>query len=111
MAERVILGEFEMLVILAVLRLGDEAYGVPIAREIEQHTGRAVSFGTVYTTLERLQKKGLVRSELGEATPERGGRAKRYFEVTGAGLRTARETKRSLIRLWAGVAELQGGTA
>jgi PadR family transcriptional regulator PadR len=105
------LGEFELLVMLTVIRLGDGAYGVPISREIEQRTGRDVAFGTVYATLERLQKKGFVRSSLGDATPERGGRAKRYFRATGAGLRTVRETKRSLIGLWQGLPELEGGMA
>ena len=105
------LGEFELLVMLCVIRLGEGAYGVPISREIEQRTGRDVAFGTVYATLERLQKKGLVRSDLGDPTPERGGRAKRYFRVTSAGLRTVRETKQSLIGLWQGLPELQGGVA
>ena len=105
------LGEFELLVMLTILRLGEDAYGVPISREIEQQTGRTVTFGTVYATLERLQKKGFVRSSLGEATPERGGRAKRFFRVTSAGLRTVRETKRNLVRLWQGLAELEGGLA
>jgi PadR family transcriptional regulator, regulatory protein PadR len=105
------LGEFELLVMLTVIRLGDGAYGVPISREIEQRTGRDVAFGTVYATLERLQKKGFVRSNLGDATPERGGRAKRYFRVTEAGLRIVRETKHSLIGLWQGLPELEGGTA
>jgi PadR family transcriptional regulator, regulatory protein PadR len=111
MRDRPNLGEFELLVMLAVLRLGEDAYGVPISREIEQQTGRTVAFGTVYATLERLQKKGLVRSSLGEATPERGGRAKRFFRVTSTGLRTVRETKQNLIRLWRGLAELEGGSA
>jgi len=105
------LGEFELVVMLTVIRLGDGAYGVPVSREIEQQTGRDVAFGTVYATLERLQKKGFVSSHLGEATPERGGRAKRYFRVTATGLRTVRETKQSLTRLWQGLRELQGGTA
>jgi len=105
------LGEFELLVMLTILRLGEDAYGVPISREIEQRTGRIVTFGTVYATLERLQRKGFVRSNLGEATPERGGRAKRFFRVTSAGLRTVRETKRNLVRLWQGLAELEGGLA
>jgi DNA-binding PadR family transcriptional regulator len=103
------LGEFELLVMLTVIRLGDDAYGVPVSREIERQTGRSVAFGTVYATLERLQKKGFVTSSLGDATPERGGRAKRYFQATTAGLRTVRETKQSLIRLWRGLRELQGG--
>src|SRR6266481_7606169 len=105
------LGEFELLVMLAVIRLGEDAYGVPISREIEQQTGRDVAFGTVYATLERLQKKGFVCSNLGDATPERGGRAKRYFRATSTGLRTVRETKQSLIRLWRGLRELEGGVA
>ena len=105
------LGEFELLVMLAVIRLGEGAYGVPVSREIEEQTGREVAFGTVYATLERLQQKGFVSSTLGDATPERGGRAKRYFRVTAAGLRTVRETKQNLIRLWRGLRELEGGLA
>ena len=111
MGKPVYLGEFELLVMLTVIRLGDGAYGVPISREIEARTGRTVAFGTVYAALERLQKKGLVSSGLGDPTPERGGRAKRYFRVTSSGLRTVRETKQSLITLWQGLRELQGGTA
>lgn len=103
------LGEFELLVMLSVLRLGDGAYGVPISREIERQTGRDVTFGTVYSTLERLQKKGFVSSNLGDATRERGGRAKRYFRVATTALRTVRETKQSLIRFWRGLRELEGG--
>ena len=105
------LGEFELLAMLTVMRLGEGAYGVPISREIEEQTGRDVAFGTVYAALERLQKKGLVSSNLGEATPERGGRAKRYFRVSPAGLRAVREAKQSLIRLWRGLRELEGGVA
>jgi len=105
------LGEFELLVMLCVIRLDEGAYGVPIAREIEQRTERDVAFGTVYATLERLQQKGLVSSELGDPTPERGGRAKRYFRVTSVGLRTVRKTKQSLVGLWQGLRELQGGVA
>jgi PadR family transcriptional regulator PadR len=109
MAERLYLGEFELVVMLVVIRLGEDAYGVPISREIEQQTGRAVAFGTVYATLERLQKKGFVSSRLGDATPERGGRAKRYFEATPTGVRTVKETKQTLVRLWGGLRQLQGG--
>lgn len=105
------LGEFELMVMLVVIRLGDRAYGVPISREIEQQTGREVAFGTVYATLDRLQQKGFVRSNLGDATPERGGRAKRFFRATPAGLRTVRETKENLVRLWRGLRELEGGWA
>ena len=105
------LGEFELMVMLTVIRLGDDAYGVPISHEIEQQTGREVAFGTVYATLERLQQKGFIRSSLGDATPERGGRAKRFFRATPAGLRTVRDTKQNLIRLWRGLRELEGGVA
>ena len=111
MAKRLYLGEFELVVMLAVIRLGEDAYGVPISRESERQTGRPVAFGTVYATLDRLHKKGLVSSRLGDATPERGGRAKRYFEVTPTGLRTVRETKQTLLRLWQGLRQLQGGVA
>ena len=105
------LGEFELLVMLAVMRLGDGAYGVPISREIERHTGREVAYGTVYATLERLQEKGLVCSKLGEATPQRGGRAKRYFRATTKGSRTVRETKQCLTGFWKDVPALEGGMA
>jgi DNA-binding PadR family transcriptional regulator len=105
------LGEFELLVMLAIISLGEGAYGVPISREIERHTGRDVAYGTVYVTLERLQEKGLVSSNLGEATPQRGGRAKRYFRVTTRGLRTVRETKESLTGFWKDLPALEGGVA
>jgi PadR family transcriptional regulator PadR len=105
------LGEFELVVMLAVIRLGEGAYGVPISREIEEKTGRETSFGTVYATLERLLEKGLVRSELGDPTPERGGRAKRYFHATPTGLRVVRQTRQALTELWHGVPELERGMA
>jgi len=111
MARSSYLGEFELLVMLAVIRIGDDAYGVPISLEIERQTARSVTFATVYSTLERLQAKGFVHSKLGDATAERGGRAKRYFRVTAAGLRTVREAKRGLVGLWNGVPELEGGMA
>lgn len=79
------LGEFEIMVLAALLRLGDDAYGVSILNEIETRSGRAVSIGGLYPTLARLEKKGLVSSEMGEGTPVRGGRAKRYYQITGEG--------------------------
>jgi PadR family transcriptional regulator, regulatory protein PadR len=103
------LGNFELMVMLALIRLGDNAYGVPISEEIEERSGREVSVGGVYAALDRLERKGLVTSELGEATPERGGRAKRYFRVTPKGLREVREAQRTLTRLWQGLPALQGG--
>lgn len=94
------LGEFELMLLLAVIRLGDEAYGVPISRALEAHRGRDVSVGSVYAALERLEAKGLVVSNLGEPTPERGGKAKRYFRITKEGLRQVHETRKVLTRLW-----------
>jgi PadR family transcriptional regulator PadR len=79
------LGEFEHLVLLAVLRLGADAYGMRVRREIAGRTGRDVTIGAVYATLDRLAEKGLVTSTLSDPTPERGGRAKRSFRLTGAG--------------------------
>jgi DNA-binding PadR family transcriptional regulator len=110
MPQQVVLGGVELLVLLALIRLGDDAYGVPIADEIEASLGRSVSVGSVYITLERLEHKGLVSSRLGEPTAERGGRAKTYFRPTAKGLREVRVAKRSLMRLWQGVPQLEGGT-
>ena len=84
------------------IRIGDNAYGVPIS-ELERRTGRDVAISSVYAALERLEEKGFVASELGEATAERGGRAKRYFRVTGCGLKEVRETQRALMKLWHGL--------
>src|SRR5687767_205300 len=100
MRKRDYLGNFELMVMLALMRLGGDAYGVPISREIEEQSGREVAFGSVYAALERLEKKGLVTSSMGEATPERGGRAKKYFHPTAKGFREVRDTQRTLIRLW-----------
>ena len=99
------------MVLLSVIRLDDNAYGVPISLEIEKRTRRDVALGSVYATLERLEKKGLVVSRLGEATPERGGKAKRFFNVTGKGVREVRETQQALKTLWQGLPELSGGKA
>jgi DNA-binding PadR family transcriptional regulator len=105
------LGSFELMVLLSLIRLGDKAYGVPIARVIEESAGREVLLGSVYAALERLETKGLVASVLGEPTPERGGRAKRYFRITAKGLRQARDTRSVLIKLWRRVPALEGGTS
>jgi DNA-binding PadR family transcriptional regulator len=101
MSQKQYLGEFEELILLAVLVLRDNAYGVSIRDVIEQETGRAVSFGAIYTTLERLQQKGYVSSKQGERTPERGGRAKRYFRIEGMGESVLRETQKSRNRMLA----------
>jgi PadR family transcriptional regulator, regulatory protein PadR len=103
------LSDFELIAMLVLLRLGEDAYGVPIAREIEEQTKREVKLGSVYAALERLEEKGFVASELGQPTQERGGRAKRYFRITQQGMREVRETRRTLIRLWQGIPELNGG--
>ena len=105
------IGNFELMVMLALIRLGDEAYGVPISQEIEDRSGREVAVGSVYNALERLEEKGLVKSRIGEATSERGGRAKRYFKVTGKGVREVREMQQTLVKLWKGLPELEGGKA
>jgi PadR family transcriptional regulator, regulatory protein PadR len=100
MTDRSYLGEFELMILLAVIHLGDEAYGVPISRELERHRGRDVSVGSVYAALERLETKALVSSALGDPTPERGGKAKRFFRITKEGLRQVHETRRVLSKLW-----------
>jgi len=97
------LGHFELIVLLAVLRQADEAYGVPIARAIEESTGKPVILASVYNTLDRLEQKGLVRSTIGQPTAERGGRAKRYFSITSSGLREVRAAKKALTILWRGI--------
>ena len=109
MLNRSYLGEFELMVMLALIRLGDDAYGVPIGRAIEESSGREVALGSVYAALERLEQKGFVSSSVGDPTPERGGRAKRYFRVTNAGLRQVRKTRQTLINLWRGLPKLEGG--
>jgi PadR family transcriptional regulator, regulatory protein PadR len=108
---RQLLTDFELMVLLAILRLGHEACGVPIAHEIETTGRRPVLLPAVYAALDRLETRGLVASSMGDPTPERGGRAKRFFRVTPAGLRAVRQTQRSLVALWTGVAELEGGRA
>src|SRR6266576_6976132 len=101
------LGGFELLVLLSLIRLGDEAYGVPISEAIEASSGKDVAIGSVYITLERLETKGLVSSRLGEPTAARGGRAKTYFKVTAKGLREVRQAQRTLVNLWKGIPQLQ----
>jgi DNA-binding PadR family transcriptional regulator len=109
MPRRDFLSGFELIVLLALLRLRDEdAYGVPIVREIEERTRREVAVGSVYATLERLEEKGLVSSALGDSTPERGGRAKKYFHITALGLRQVRSTRRALESLWHRLPQLEG---
>jgi PadR family transcriptional regulator PadR len=96
MAKGEFLGDFEQLVILAVLRLGDQAYAVSIHDEIVSCTGRNVSVGAVYATLDRLEQKGLVSSYLGDPTSERGGRPKRFIQITSRGKSSLRESQSAL---------------
>ena len=98
------LGEFEFFVLSASMRLGDEAYGASVGREIEAATGRSCSIGALYTTLERLEAKGLVQTRMGESTPQRGGRPKRMIRVTAAGRRSAAAFYQAVQRVTDGVA-------
>lgn len=97
------MGEFEHIVLLAVLRLGDQAYGVTVRREIETRTRRDVSIGAIYATLDRLEAKGYVQSRAGDPTPERGGRSKRFFRVTAQGVSAVNRTHRVLRSLTKGL--------
>ena len=96
MSGRDYLGEFEHIVVLAILRLQDNAYGVTVRQEIEFRTKREVSIGAVYATLERLETKGYVKSYHGDPSPERGGRSKRFFQVTAKGVAAVNRTHRAL---------------
>ncbi len=98
------LGEFEQLILLALLRLGEDAYGVSIRAEIEQRTGRDVSIGSVYTTLERMERKGYVRSAIGQPTPERGGRRKKYYHLAAGGQAALSHTLRAVRSMTEGLA-------
>jgi PadR family transcriptional regulator len=104
------LTDFELMILLAILRIGDDSYGVPIAREIEQTAKRTVLLGAIYTCLDRLEQNGLVTSSYGDPTPERGGRAKRFFKITGKGLKAVKDTQRAFTALWSGIPQLKGGT-
>ena len=98
-----VLGEFEQLVLLAVLRLDDEAYGAAIARELREKARRDPSPGAIFTTLERLEARGLVRSRYGEPTPERGGRRKRYYRLRSAGERALARSYTATVRMAQGL--------
>jgi DNA-binding PadR family transcriptional regulator len=97
------LGEFEHVVLLAIMRLGDEAYAVSIRDEIARCTGRDASRGSVYITLDRLETKGYLRSRLADSTPERGGRAKRYYALRPRAVEALKESRRALVALWRGL--------
>jgi DNA-binding PadR family transcriptional regulator len=108
MRKREYLGQLELMVLLAVIRPAKDAYGVLISREIAEKSGREVALASVYAALERLEKKGLVISALGEPTAERGGRARTYFKPTVAGLGEARDAHATLLRLSSGLSSLNG---
>ena len=107
MPSDIYLGELEQIVLLAVLRLGDEAYAVPILDQIEAQTGRKVARGALYTALDRLETKGCLRSRVSDPLPERGGRARRYFTVTPAAIQSLKASRLALMRLWKGLESLQ----
>jgi len=98
------LGEFEYLMLTAVARLGEGAYGVTIREEIEDATGRQCSLGALYTTIERLESKGLVKTSMGDPTPQRGGRPKRMVRITPKGVQAASEFYNAVMRASRGVA-------
>ena len=103
MNKRDLLGEFEQIVLLAVLRLEKGAYGVPIRQEIEGRTKRSVSIGALYSTLDRLEAKGFVSSFFSDPQPERGGRSRRYFRIEPPGLKALERTHDALIVMWDGI--------
>ena len=105
MTERAFLGEFEHLVLAAALRL-EEGYGASLIREIEERTGRQVHAGSLYVTLDRLERKGLLSSRQGAADPERGGRPKRFVRPTPAGVRALAEQRTALLRVWDGIEDV-----
>src|SRR3954468_386656 len=103
-----LLTDFELMILLAILRIGEEAYGVPIGRAIEEASKRPVTRASIYTALDRLQTMSFVTSAMGDPTPERGGRAKRFFTVTPAGLRAVKEAQRAFATMWKGLPQLKG---
>jgi len=103
-----LLTDFELMVLLATLRVRGDAYGVTIAREIEETGGRPVKLAAVYLALDRLCQNGLVSWGLGDPSPERGGRAKKLFSVTPSGVRAVRRTQQAFVALWKGIPELKG---
>jgi len=95
-------GSLELAALLTVARLGDEAYGLAVRHDLSERTGRDYSVGAVYTTLQRLEDKGLLSSRASEPLPVRGGRSRRHFALTGAGARAIRDAERQAASLWSG---------
>lgn len=102
-ANDVYIGELEQLILLIVLRLGEEAYANPVRDELKRVARRNMARGALYTALERLEQKGCLRSTMGDPLPERGGRPRRYFTVTPSGVRALRQSRRVLLGLWDGL--------
>lgn len=101
------LGSLELAALLAVARLGDDAYGLAVRRDLTERTGRDYSIGAVYTTLQRLEDKGVLKSRTGEPLPFRGGRSRRHYAITGAGARALRDAERNAAALWAGIGSVR----
>jgi PadR family transcriptional regulator, regulatory protein PadR len=97
------LGEVEHLILLAIVRLGDSAYGVSVRQEIEHVTGREVAMGALYTSLDRLARKGFIKSTLSDPIPERGGKSRRYYRLRPAGVAALRQSRERLLKMWTGV--------
>jgi PadR family transcriptional regulator PadR len=104
---RTFLGEFEQLLLIALRTAGDETYGVEIRRAIEERTGRTLSPGAIYTALDRLERRGLVSSRLGDPTAQRGGKRKRFYRLEASGAQLLRESQQTLARMAGGVPELE----
>jgi len=102
------IGELEQMVLLAILQVGDEAYGVAVMDELATRVDREVSRGAMYATLDRLESKGLLASRVGEPTPQRGGRGKRYLTVTPAGIAALKQSQAALQELWRGLEPVLG---
>jgi DNA-binding PadR family transcriptional regulator len=103
MGEKTYLGEFEHMVLAAILRLGEGAYGTAIIKEIKRETGRQVPSGSLSVTLDRLETKGHLKSRMGNADPTRGGRPKRFVSVTESGFSAVRESRAAMLNLWSGL--------
>jgi len=97
------LGEFEQFVLLALMRLGKDAYGMKVRQEIDQRTGRETAIGAVYATLDRLEQKGLVQSVVVESNAESGGRARRFYEITPQGIDSLRQSREAIAKLMEGL--------
>lgn len=105
------IGSLELAALLTVARLGDDAYGLAVRRDLLERTGRDHSVGAIYTTLQRLEDKGLLKSRASEPLPIRGGRSRRHYILTGAGVRAMREAERNAAALWGGLGTLRRGPA